>query len=93
MSFASDALFAEVREGVAADPSLVTKIKGVYVFNITGGPGGAKKEWTIDLKNGSGSVIEGKGFFFFFLSLFHILGRPIFNFSLFLLLSFITFLN
>tara|TARA_R110002050_G_scaffold25336_3_gene67527 strand:- start:18 stop:440 length:423 start_codon:yes stop_codon:yes gene_type:complete len=55
--FESDALFAQINEGVAADgANLVKSIKGVYQFNITEGPGGAKKEWTVDLKNGEGSV-------------------------------------
>eukprot|EP00211_Chloroparvula_japonica_P001518 CAMPEP_0119149014 /NCGR_PEP_ID=MMETSP1310-20130426/42727_1 /TAXON_ID=464262 /ORGANISM="Genus nov. species nov., Strain RCC2339" /LENGTH=551 /DNA_ID=CAMNT_0007141089 /DNA_START=131 /DNA_END=1782 /DNA_ORIENTATION=+ len=59
--FQSDTLFAQIKEGVAADgANLVKNIKGVYQFNITHGPNGATKEWTIDLKNGSGSVSNGK---------------------------------
>jgi 3-hydroxyacyl-CoA dehydrogenase/3a,7a,12a-trihydroxy-5b-cholest-24-enoyl-CoA hydratase len=55
----SDALFKEIEAGVAADASLVKKINGVYVFVVTGA-GDAKKEWTIDLKNGNGSVAAKK---------------------------------
>jgi len=61
MAFLSDNLFKQIGEGIAADPSLATKIKGVYCFVITAGPGGATKEWTIDLKSGSGSLTQGKG--------------------------------
>ena len=61
MAFSSDNLFKQIGEGIAADPSLSSKIKGVYCFVITGGPGGATKEWTIDLKTGNGSLAQGKG--------------------------------
>jgi hypothetical protein len=61
MAFLSDNLFKQIGEGIAADPSLAAKIKGVYLFVITGGPAGATKEWTIDLKTGSGSLSQGKG--------------------------------
>jgi putative sterol carrier protein len=59
MAFASDALFAALKAGVDADgAALVPKIKGIYLFNVTNA--GAKKEWTINLKSGNGSVSEGK---------------------------------
>lgn len=34
----------------------VDKVGGIFAFKITGGPGGAGKTWTVDVKNGSGSV-------------------------------------
>ena len=40
---------------------LVSKVKGVYLFKVKGGPGGAEGLWILDAKNGSGSVeFEGK---------------------------------
>ena len=62
MAFKTDALFAQLQAGIGSQGAeLVPKIKGVYLFNITGGPDGAKKEWTINLKTGTGSVAPGKG--------------------------------
>merc|ERR1712126_800566 len=41
--------------------TLVSKVKGVYLFKVKGGPGGAEGLWILDAKNGSGSVeFEGK---------------------------------
>jgi len=44
---------------ISANPSLVQAIAGVYHFQISG-PGGVTKSWGVDLKNGKGSVMEGK---------------------------------
>ncbi|KAI6652654.1 Non-specific lipid-transfer protein-like [Oopsacas minuta] len=52
-------LIAENMEENGAD--LVKKVKGSYLFKITGGPGGLSKKWVVDLKNGNGSVKEGDG--------------------------------
>lgn len=32
------------------------QVKGVYCFQVKGGPGGAENKWIVDAKNGSGSV-------------------------------------
>jgi len=48
-------LFDAIAAGIKKDPSLVGKVKGVIQFLVT--PGGA---WVVDLKNGGGSVSEGK---------------------------------
>ncbi|PIK40916.1 putative non-specific lipid-transfer protein [Apostichopus japonicus] len=37
----------------------VKKVKAVFAFNVTDGPGGAKETWVIDVKNGNGSVTRG----------------------------------
>lgn len=56
-SFQSDFLFEEVQKRVAQQGAeMVSKVKGVYHFKLTNGPGGASKSWTINLKDGSGSV-------------------------------------
>jgi len=44
------AVFGELKKKVEADPSLVQKIAGVYVFKV------GSESWTVDLKNGSGKV-------------------------------------
>ena len=52
----SDALFAMMAEAVKKDGAkMVKKFKGVVCFDITDGDA-----WTLDLKNGDGSVTKGK---------------------------------
>ena len=58
--FSSDSVFAMLAKELPNHPDVVKRVNGVYCFNITGGPGGASKQWTVDLKNGSGAVKEGK---------------------------------
>ena len=53
------ALFGELKKRVEADPSLVQKIKGVYVFVVNGPDGKPTESWTVDLKNGNGKVEAG----------------------------------
>ncbi|KJE92273.1 hypothetical protein CAOG_03275 [Capsaspora owczarzaki ATCC 30864] len=53
----SDGLFAEIGRRVAATPALVQQVNVVYQFNITKG-GKDAAQWTIDLKNGAGSVTK-----------------------------------
>ena len=50
---AAAALFQELGKHVSAE--IVNKVKGVYLFKITGGD-----SWTVDLKNGTGSVKQGQ---------------------------------
>lgn len=37
-------------------PKYVKKIKAVFAFSVTDGPGGKKERWLVDVKNGNGSV-------------------------------------
>jgi len=60
--FKAAAVFTQLGQKVKSDgAALVGKIGGIYEFEITDGPNGAKQVWTVDLKNGSGSVSAGKG--------------------------------
>jgi len=43
-----------VELGKHVSEEVVNKVKGIYLFKISGG-----KDWTVDLKNGSGAVKEG----------------------------------
>ena len=52
--FKATAVFAALAARIQSDPDLVKKINGVYQFNITAG--GETRNWTVDLKNGAGSV-------------------------------------
>jgi len=52
------AVFTAIKDRIASDPSVVQRVNGVYQFDIKGS--GAVQSYTIDLKNGTGSVAEGK---------------------------------
>lgn len=55
----SAVVFEQIGAAIASQgASLVKKVKGVIQFNVTG-DGGKKGVWTVDLKNGSGSVASG----------------------------------
>jgi len=51
------AVFTQLSEHIKSDPSLVKSINGIYVFKVA--TSGGEKAWTVDLKNGDGSVKEG----------------------------------
>jgi putative sterol carrier protein len=54
MSITVDQVFEEIRKGLASDPSAASKIGGIFHFIVSG------KSWTLDAKNGSGSVKQGE---------------------------------
>jgi (3R)-3-hydroxyacyl-CoA dehydrogenase / 3a,7a,12a-trihydroxy-5b-cholest-24-enoyl-CoA hydratase / enoyl-CoA hydratase 2 len=56
-SFDSGDVFTAIEDHVARNPDLVTKIGKVFVFKLSA-PDSA---WTIDVKNGKGSVTSGAG--------------------------------
>jgi sterol carrier protein 2 len=57
----SASFFELIEQQIKKDgPNLVKKIKGSYLFKITGSDG-AVQEWLVDLKQGNGSVTKGKG--------------------------------
>lgn len=40
----------------------IFQVKGVYCFQVKGGPDGKEAKWIVDAKNGSGSVVyNGSG--------------------------------
>ncbi|KNC56147.1 sterol-binding domain-containing protein [Thecamonas trahens ATCC 50062] len=56
--FQAGAVFDELASRLASSPELVSKIKGVFLFNLKAGK--VKQAWTVDLKNGAGSIVKGK---------------------------------
>eukprot|EP01114_Cavostelium_apophysatum_P015397 TRINITY_DN417_c0_g1_i1.p1 TRINITY_DN417_c0_g1~~TRINITY_DN417_c0_g1_i1.p1 ORF type:complete len:275 (-),score=88.82 TRINITY_DN417_c0_g1_i1:39-776(-) len=57
-NFKATAVFDELNKRIASNPDLVKQIGGVYQFDIT--KDGKTQSWWVDLKNGKGSVGEGK---------------------------------
>lgn len=56
--FKAAAVFDELTKRIASTPALVQQIGGIYQFEIT--KDGKTQSWFVDLKNGKGSVGEGK---------------------------------
>jgi 3-hydroxyacyl-CoA dehydrogenase/3a,7a,12a-trihydroxy-5b-cholest-24-enoyl-CoA hydratase len=50
-------VFIGIRDYVEKNPALVEKVKGIFQFDLKN----PDSTWTIDLKNGKGSVFEGAG--------------------------------
>merc|ERR1711974_305509 len=49
-------MFTELGALLKSNPDIVKRVGAVYKFDITGAG-----VWTVDLKNGAGSVVEGEG--------------------------------
>lgn len=56
VNFKANPIFGEVKAAMNAE--MVNKVKGIYQFVITDGPNGATKTFTVDAKNGNGTVLE-----------------------------------
>ncbi|XP_066944489.1 peroxisomal multifunctional enzyme type 2 [Macrobrachium rosenbergii] len=54
----SATFFQEMARRLAGDPSLVKKVNAIFLWNINS-KGTLAGQWTVDLKNGSGSIYEG----------------------------------
>jgi len=52
-------VFEELTKRIASNPGFVQQIGGIYQFDITGA-NGKSQSWNVDLKNGKGTVAEGK---------------------------------
>ena len=52
--FKSTAVFEKIAANLKSDPTLTKKVKGVFLFNITGGPSGATATWMVDAKGTEG---------------------------------------
>jgi putative sterol carrier protein len=56
-------LFQQMKDGIGSLPAdekkkIISQTKGIFQFDISGGEGGKKQTWTLDLKN-DGAVIAG----------------------------------
>ncbi|XP_076065407.1 sterol carrier protein X-related thiolase [Oratosquilla oratoria] len=57
--FQSASIFDMIEKALAADgEALVKKVKGIFCFQVKGGPGGSEAKWIVDAKNGSGKVVR-----------------------------------
>jgi len=56
--FKSAAIFDDLTKKIAATPDLVKQINGIYQFDLS--KDGKTQQWFVDLKNGKGSVGQGK---------------------------------
>ena len=60
--FKSQKVFDMIEKALKLDgKNLIPKVKGIYGFHVTGGPGGKEQRWIVDAKNDSGSVKKGDG--------------------------------
>ncbi|KAL7644091.1 UNVERIFIED_CONTAM: hypothetical protein RMT77_004914 [Armadillidium vulgare] len=58
--FKSEEIFTVIEDTLKTDgKNLIPKVKGIFSFKVTGGPGGIEETWIVDAKNGAGSVTRG----------------------------------
>lgn len=50
--FKSNAVFARIAANVKANPTLLKKVNGTFLFHVTGGTEGAKASWSVNAKTG-----------------------------------------
>lgn len=58
--FVSSNFFVELSKSLKEHPEIVEEVGAVYEFALTN-EAGEKQSWTVDIKNGKGSVKAGKG--------------------------------
>ena len=54
VGFRSTAVFEKIAVKLKTDPTLTKKVKGTFLFNVTGGPSGASATWLVDAKGTEG---------------------------------------
>ena len=55
--FATNAVFERMAANLRAEPALLKKVNGSFLFHVTGGPAGARASWAVDARaGGSGGV-------------------------------------
>ena len=52
--FKSTAVFEKIAANLKSDATLTKKVKGSFLFNVTGGPRGASATWFVDAKGTEG---------------------------------------
>lgn len=60
MPLKSEKLFEMMEAHIQKDNSAVKKVKGIIHMDIAEKKGAKAESWTLDLKNGNGSVKKGK---------------------------------
>ena len=69
--FKSQKIFDMIKKALELDgKNLIQKVRGIYCFHVTKGPGDKESRWIVDAKNGSGSVTQGDGKLIKFVCLF-----------------------
>ncbi|XP_065192085.1 sterol carrier protein 2-like [Sycon ciliatum] len=59
--FQSHQVFVELEKRLREDPAVAKKIKGIYCFQLHGGPGGKSASWVVDLKSATPSIAQKDG--------------------------------
>ncbi len=54
--FKSNAVFAKMAANLKANPALLKKVNGTFLFHVIDGPDSAKVAWEVDAKAGAGAV-------------------------------------
>jgi len=55
--FVSNAVFERMAANLRAEPALLKKVNGSFLFHITGGPAGARATWAVDARAGGSASV------------------------------------